>query len=84
MKASEWLLLLLYGLWMVAVIYTRLPDDCYYFLMASGWLVLFLKAFGWWLLVRWVLDGCCYFLLASGWMLDLNHLPIAGCTSLSM
>ena len=45
-------------------------DGCCYFLVGSGWLLLFPG--GLWMVAViswWALDGCCYFLVGSGWLL---------------
>ena len=46
------------------------PDGDCYFLVGSGWLLLFPG--GLWMVTViswWALDGCCYFLVGSGWFL---------------
>ena len=53
---------------MVAVISWWALDGCCYFLVGSGWLLLFR---GLWMVAViswWALDGCCYF-VGSGWLL---------------
>ena len=55
--------------WMAAISWWPL-DGCCYFLVASGWLLIFPD--GLWMVAFiswWALDGCCYFLVASGWLL---------------
>ena len=45
-------------------------DGCRYFLVGSGWLLLFLD--GLWMVAViswWTLDGCCCCLVNSGWLL---------------
>ena len=55
---------------MVAVISWWALDGFCYFLVGSGWLLLFpgglrmVTDISWW-----ALDGCCYFLVGSGWFL---------------
>ena len=47
----------------------RNPEACCYFLVGSGWLVLFPG--GLWMvgvISWWALDGWCYFLVGSGWL----------------
>ena len=68
------------GFWMVVVISLWVLDDGCYFLIASGWLLLFPGGLwmvvvfpgGFWVILvisRWVLDGCRYFPMGPRWLL---------------
>ena len=68
---------LLFGTYFIAKLCLWLHDipsctlhGCCYFLMGSGWLLLFPDGL-WMVAVNswWALDGCCLFLMGSGWLL---------------